>query len=415
MRASALRFRMVDIDITQELPTVCLSDEEGGVGLIVRRAGVPVGFAMLPSAPGAEVDARELRDAAARASASHIVEAALRDELQREPPAPTTHTVSVAVCTRDRPEVLARCLASLDAVRARSAHRDTLREILVIDNAPSDDRTQKVVASFPGVRYFTEPCAGLDFARNRAWREAHGDLVAYIDDDAVVDDGWLDGLAHAIAVHPDAGAFTGLILPLRLDTEAQRLFEKRGGFRRGFRPWRYARTSPAHGPLYPAGAGIFGAGCNMVVRRDLLQTLGGFDEALDTGAPLPGGGDLDIFYRVVTHGAPLVYEPRALVFHEHRTTLRGLRRQYYTWGLGFLAFVSKTWRTEPAMRPRLSGLVRWWCADMARSIAASLRGTGHTPAHFLLGELWGGVVGLLGEYPRSRRRVAKIKQQAGTA
>jgi len=100
-------------------------------------------------------------------------------------------------------------------------------------------------------------------------------------------------------------------MPLRLDTTAQVLFEKRNGFRRGFDKNRFGREVPGN-PLYPCGAGIFGAGCNMAFRRDLLRDIGGFDEALDTGTPLPGGGDLDIFYRIIRAGHALVYEPRYL-------------------------------------------------------------------------------------------------------
>ena len=56
----------------------------------------------------------------------------------------------------------------------------------------------------------------------------------------------------------------------------------------------------------------------MVLRTVAVRELGGFDEALDTGPPLPGGGDLDIWSRLARAGHPLVYEPRLLVFHRHR-------------------------------------------------------------------------------------------------
>ena len=70
-----------------------------------------------------------------------------------------------------------------------------------------------------------EPHAGLDFARNRAMREATGDWIAFLDDDTVVDSGWLCGLQAAWTECPDASAVTGLVLPYELETEAQLLFE----------------------------------------------------------------------------------------------------------------------------------------------------------------------------------------------
>lgn len=196
-----------------------------------------------------------------------------------------------------------------------------------------------------------EPRPGLDFARNCALRECRNDLLAFLDDDVVADRGWLLGLLEAWRENPDAGAFTGLVLPLELGSRAQILFESCGGFGRGFEKIRYGPTR-AGNPLYPCGAGMFSAGANMVVRRDVLLQLSGFDEALDTGKPLPGGGDLDIFYRVIRAGHPLVYEPNCAVFHQHRRDMRSLQRRYHSWGLGFMAFVAKCSETDPSQRPK---------------------------------------------------------------
>lgn len=163
----------------------------------------------------------------------------------------------------------------------------------MVDNAPSNLQTKETVAGFPGVRYIMEPLAGLNFARNRALEEANSDLLAFLDDDVVVDSEWLVGLAETWSENPDAAAFTGLVLPFALDTEAQIIFETRGRFRKGFKKVRYGAYLPGNS-IHPCGAGLFGTGANMAFRCDVLRVLGGFDEALDTGASLPGGGDLDM-------------------------------------------------------------------------------------------------------------------------
>jgi len=67
-------------------------------------------------------------------------------------------------------------------------------EVVVVDNAPSDDRASEV-AERHGARRVVEPIPGLSRARNRGARESTGDLVAYLDDDAIADSGWLGGLA----------------------------------------------------------------------------------------------------------------------------------------------------------------------------------------------------------------------------
>jgi GT2 family glycosyltransferase len=313
------------------------------------------------------------------------------------------------VCTHGRPEALAGCLRSVLALRAGDADRF---ELLVIDNAPPDARTRQLVAGLPEVRYAVEPRPGLDFARNRALAEAGGEWVAFLDDDVEADDGWLAGLEEALAENPDAGALTGLVLPAELESEAQIVFERRGGFRRGFAKLRYEGSEAPGNPLYPVGAGIFGAGCNMALRRDAVLAMGGFDEALDTGPPLPGGGDLDIFYRVVRAGLPLVYEPSMLVRHGHRRDLAGLRRQYRTWGDGLMAFLAKTHASDPPQRAKVRAMVGWWAGYELGELARGVGGRGWGSPDLPAAELAGGLAGLLtNSYGRSARRVRAIRER----
>lgn len=378
-----------------------LSEEESGVGVLLRRHGRPIGY-LLREAEAA-LSPQMLREWIGREFGGKILEEIIREELAPAGKEDAPHTLTAAICTRARPDVLARCLASLAPLQDRHGF-----EILVVDNAPPDDTTAALVRTCPRVRYTREPRPGLDFARNRAWREATGEWIAYLDDDATVDRGWYEGMQDVWRENPDAAAVTGLVLPAELSTRAQILFEKRGGFRRGFDTRRYGRTLPGN-TLHPAGAGIFGTGCNMAFRRDVLRELSGFDEALDTGRPLPGGGDLDMFFRVLDAGHILVYEPRCLVFHEHRKTEAALRHQYYTWGLGLMAYVGKHLRTGAPRRELFVRLTRWWFRDMLRQIKETARGRHPLPISMLLAELAGGVAGLCGEYGRSRRRIDKIK------
>lgn len=402
-------YQMIEVEITQPLSAVSLS-EETGLGVIVRYDDRVIGFAMQAYPPNSTVSAEALADLVAREVGTTFLQAQICQELQASIPELTADSVptplpslTIAICTKDRPENLARCLNALLTV----CPPDAAVEILVVDNAPADDRTQRLVETLPQIHYVQEPKPGLDFARNRAIAAATKTWLAFLDDDVVVDRHWLDGLKAGWRENPDAAAMTGLVLPYELETEAQILFETRGGFRRGFSKIRYGQVLPGN-PLYPCGAGIFGAGCNMAFRRDLLLKLHGFDEALDTGAPLPGGGDLDIFYRVVRSNHLLVYEPQYLVYHQHRREAAKLRRQYWTWGLGFMAFVVKSYRSDPMQQPQFTRLIVWWFTDQLRQLAKSLLGRHSLPPLMVWAELWGGVVGLLGEYGRSQKRIQKI-------
>ncbi len=405
------RYRLLDLDLEKPLPSIAFAPGEAGVGLVLRWRRRLVGYLLEERRGRASVTAEEVIRLASTDAAVRVLEHRLREKLgPPQAPAPMP-SVSVTICTRNRPESLDRCLASLRALDPAPAALTAGFEVMVIDNAPSDDRTRRVVEAASGVRYVLEPKAGLNFARNRALQESRGAFLAFIDDDVVVDQGWLAGLHEAWSENPDAKGFTGLVLPFALGTEAQVLFERRGGFRRGLDKIRY-QGARLDNPLFPCGAGIFGAGANMAFDRATLLAIGGFDDALDTGAPLPGGGDLDIFYRVARTGFPFIYEPQFAVFHEHRRDMAGLKRQYWTWGLAHMAFVVKSQAADPPYRARFRRLIVWWFNDQLCQLARSLLGRHVLPPGMVAAELGGGVAGLFGEYGRSQRRVERIRRAA---
>lgn len=403
-----MAYKIQEIELSDALPTISMDTGQTGCGLIARWHGELVGFRMIPLHPGASLGPAELGAIADEHFAAPVLVARLREDARAvEMPSSSQTRLSIAICTKDRAVRLGRLLESLTALPAHAAFTEL--EIIVADNASIDNATREAVERFAEVRYVFEPKAGLNFARNAALHAATGDILAYLDDDVVVDRHWLSGLAEAWRSRPDAGGFTGLVLPYRLDTAAQISFEARGGFGRGFK--RIEFRGRMHGnPLYPLGAGELGAGCNMAFDRALLIELGGFDEALDTGAPLPGGGDLDIFYRVLRSGRAMIYEPRYAVYHEHRETIAQLRRQYWTWGLGFMAFLVKSRRSDPALADHHPAIIRWWFRYQFKMLARAIKRRGGREVMFSLAELWGGIMGLLGEYDRSRSRTQAIKE-----
>lgn len=397
---------LVDVEVTSELCPISVEAGRDGIAVIARRHGRPIGFWMEDLPAGTTLSPTEL----GRRVVHHAGSVVLFDELCPSPAVDSCEaSVTVAICTKDRPAGLARCLAALEPLRKAARDRDMPFDVLVVDNASTRSEVREVAES-NGARCVREARAGLDFARNRALLEARGSWLVFFDDDVVVDPAWIDGMADALSVHPDAAAITGLVLPFALDTDAQVLFERRGGFRQGFLPH-------ANGPVhmfeltYPAGAGYFGTGANTAVRVDVARAIGGFDEALDTGAPLPGGGDLDLYYRLVRAGHTVLYQPSCLVFHEHRRDLVQLRRQFHdSWGLSFHAFLAKCWRMDPAMRSAHRRYLSLWYRSMAREIARSAFGRTEVSVSMLAAEVVGAARGICGEYGRSQRRSAAIRR-----
>ncbi len=398
------RYHILQIELTEPLKDIWVPTDAEGVALVLRANDIPVGFLMEKCRPGLRIDRRTVAAKALETAGRRILAERIYGELRGPSIRRTFPGLDIAICTHQRTSELERCLESLRALGDVS--------VIVIDNAPRDKRTAEVVKKFPHVRYVVEPKPGLDFARNRAIREATGELLAFLDDDVVVDSGWLRGLQEAWAANPDAGGFTGPILPLALDTRAQITFERMGGFGKSFERMRFGSEVPDM-PTYPVGAGIFGAGANMVFRRDLLEALGGFDEALDTGAPLPGGGDLDMFYRVVRAGHALVREPRLLVYHEHRREYSHLRHQMWTWGQGTMAYLTKAWRADPEARPKIRRWVVWWLAfQLSKMFFPYLRrNRGYWPWSMVLAEIFGAVAGLCGQYDRSMNQIEELRRQ----
>ncbi len=256
--------------------------------------------------------------------------------------------VSVVVATRDRPEQLATCLSSLLALHYPQY------EVIVVDNAPTStvtaDFIQQAYSDEPRIKYVRENRQGLSLARNCGMKVARGEILAFTDDDVVVDSYWLVGLAKAFSNEDNAACVTSLILPLELETQAQIWFEEFGGFNKGFTRRTFGRASCyTDVPLYPFTAGRFGTGASMAFTAAFLRSVGGFDLALGAGTRTGGGEDLAAFFQVITKGYRLVYEPASLLYHVHRHDYVHLRKQIYNCGVGIIAYLTKIVFDDPIL------------------------------------------------------------------
>jgi glycosyltransferase involved in cell wall biosynthesis len=211
---------------------------------------------------------------------------------------------SVVVCTRDRPEVLGRCLSSL-----RSLQADFPYEIVVVDNSVAG--TAREVAATAGVRYVHEPRRGLSRARNAGVAASRSEIVAFIDDDAVADGRWLSALRRELAPH-DVGAVAGEICSAAGQVDLAAFAVNGRQVIDRSTPFWFER----------AAFGGVGNGPNMAFRRASLQRIGGFDERLGLGAPIGGSEEHDAFVRLVAAGLKVISTSDAIVTHESQMTDR---------------------------------------------------------------------------------------------
>jgi glucosyl-dolichyl phosphate glucuronosyltransferase len=220
--------------------------------------------------------------------------------------ASTTVEVTVVVSTLNRTAEVERAVRSL---LAQHGVQSTL-EVIVVDNGSSDEcaRTISALPLSPiQVRYLREPRLGLSYARNAGIDHARGSIVAFLDDDAEADSGWVVHLLNVFRADNTVGAAGGRTVvrwpaerPLWISSTVEGYYGlcDYGASRRVLRF-----------PEYPFGS-------NMAFRRSVLNELGGFRVDLGArGNNLMAGEETDLFERLHSRGVAVVYDPFALVHH----------------------------------------------------------------------------------------------------
>lgn len=413
------------LDLDEDGPVVgvggALQDSHCLARVLVRRHRAPLGFVTLSPQP-AETLAERARAAASVTLAEALAKHAMGDGRpgpdqgaaadwtaqticpSHFPPSDAVG-VTVAIPTRNRAALLRDCLQTLMQVSYAPL------EILVVDNAPSDQSTRDLVVelarSDPRVTYACEPYPGASAARNHALANARYDIVALTDDDVLVDPGWVSAIVAAFTSDPKVTCVTGLVAPSALDNPFQRYFEGRYPSQGMLIPLRYdMSTHRQSSRLYPFAAGLFGRSANMAVRRGSAQRIGGFDTLLGAGARCRGGEDLDFFVRLLLDGGRICFMPSALIWHRHRDDADALRQAVYIYGYGLGAYLSKHLSNTDLQRGLIAHAIHQARLQASRMKAASQSSQmGITGNKFVISEARGFLAGVLG-YRVARRRPA---------
>lgn len=246
--------------------------------------------------------------------------------------------ISVVVPTVHRNSELLR-----RTVRALQASDYPRFEIVVVDNRPSDlEYPMPIFEDTHGLKIVAESTPGISAARNSGIASSLGSIVAFTDDDAMVDPDWLRAIGETFAAHPEVDGVGGLVLPSELETDAQLWFEEFfGGFNDSYTESILSiDMDTTVSPLFPYSPSTFGAGCNLAFRKDTLGRIGGFATVLGTGTPAKGGEDLAACIETVLRGGCYAYVPRAVVRHTHRRTREEFLSQVYGYGVGLSAMLT---------------------------------------------------------------------------
>jgi GT2 family glycosyltransferase len=213
--------------------------------------------------------------------------------------------MSVVICTYNGSATLRECLEGVLTLHYPDY------EVIVVSDGSTDD-SAVIAASYEGVRVIETEQRGLAAARNTGMDAATGEIIAYIDDDAVPDPGWLAQLASTFKAAGLAAAGGPNVLPPESSWIAECVANAPGGPTHVLVSDREAEHIP---------------GCNMAIRKDALERIGGFDPQFRAA-----GDDVDVCWRLLDSGEKIGFSPGAVVLHHRRRSVRAYLRQQRGYG-----------------------------------------------------------------------------------
>lgn len=213
--------------------------------------------------------------------------------------------VSIVIPCRDRAAQLSVCLTAVAQLDPASA------EVIVVDSASRMGNAIRDVSIHSGAQYLRLEIPGVSLAKNFGARHATGDVVAFLDDDAIPSSSWLQHLVKPFH-DPRVACVTSRTVPQSGDIEV--------GI---YRLLGYVRGLNSPDRISPQDAGWFEAACfggigitpGLALRRSVYAEWPGFCERLGSGTPIGGNEEGHAFLDLVRLGYSIQYAPEALVFH----------------------------------------------------------------------------------------------------
>ena len=220
--------------------------------------------------------------------------------------------ISVVIPTYNRRQYLEECLLSL----GNQAYPVAQYEVIVVDDG-STDETRDFLNEFSRnvpfrFRALHQSNRGPSSARNLGVSKASGDLIAFLDDDCIAGEGWLESLSKRFGDEQVAGV-GGAIKSITSGTIPS-----------------YLNYMGLFSHLIQDGVVYYIITANACYRKAVLQEVGGFNE----GIRKPGCEDPILSLRVREHGYVLTYDPDAIVLHQHKRDLSSLLGTFFNYGRG---------------------------------------------------------------------------------
>ncbi|MFZ1547288.1 MAG: sulfatase-like hydrolase/transferase, partial [Candidatus Nitrotoga sp.] len=248
---------------------------------------------------------------------------------------PKDNRLAVVICTYNRSGLL---LKTLESLYDDGYVGSEIIDIIVVVNNCSDDTLSRLTSfrnNYPQdhlkLAWLVEPQAGKSYALNTAIEKTSHDILCFIDDDQIIEKGFLQHLLEGIKQYPEDGIFCGRIWPAWDSTEPAWVHAKEP-YSIPIRPFPEFDLGPT--PLKIGPVGRYPSGGNISVRRDVFTQSGRFSIELGpTGHNLAGGEDHDFLKRATGNGFTIRYLPKVRQLHaidaERMSALYTLRKSYF--------------------------------------------------------------------------------------
>jgi MoaA/NifB/PqqE/SkfB family radical SAM enzyme/glycosyltransferase involved in cell wall biosynthesis len=255
--------------------------------------------------------------------------------------------ISIIIPTHKRYNLLRQCLNSV----LQQDYPLSEYEVIVVDDAQDDNvkvMLDQLREKYPNFRYLGQSHKGPAAARNLGVQFSSGEVVGFIDDDCVVSNGWLRSMMENHRANPNAAAVGGLTLTATLKTPVI--------------VSQFLSTCSIETNINGNKEIIFFPTCNVSLKRRIFDRYK-FDERF----PLPGGEDLEFFWRLFKDGYRFIWDKDIKVIHYRDESVDSFMKQAYTYGRGNL-LVKRIHKDHPLLKELKTGKISFWAASLINII-----------------------------------------------
>ncbi|MBX8632580.1 MAG: glycosyltransferase [Thermoplasmata archaeon YP2-bin.285] len=224
----------------------------------------------------------------------------------------SSRDISVVVPTHNRPEGLHNLFCSLDKLSGVVPS-----EVIVVDDGSQGHATRTTIHSWLQHDHPYNPVVivhnrshGPGHARNAGVKAASGQVIAFTDDDCMVDHHWLAGLTARLLPEKRIAGVGGHIMPMRSGI--------------------ISRYYTFHRILEPPPSLLYLVSANCCYHRNALLEVGGFEVDIAEA----GGEDVGLSFKLAKAGWKFTYAPEAVVYHEYRNNPLDFMRTFRNYGCG---------------------------------------------------------------------------------